>query len=356
MRIAVLWTGLSGYLNACLKELAARENVEIFVAHRAPVQEAPFDEGQFSWIQNRLMWRTASELEVLEERLRAFRPNLLMFAGWAVPAYRKAAKAQQGKCLRIMTMDNCWLAMPKQKLATWVAPYYIHPLADMAWVPGERQAIFARKLGFSQRSILRGLYCCDQKSIEENFIARVAEGRSVPRAFLFVGRFVQEKGIDTLVKAYDIYRDNSADPWPLICCGTGPLQHLLANKPGIQVEGFLQPEQLRSRFGSSGCLVLPSDFEPWAVVVHEAASAGLLILASENVGSTVHLVQAGYNGYIFGGKDVEGLAALMMQVDAMPDKRLDAMSHASNLLSKQYSPSRWADTLLEKATQAPLER
>ncbi len=352
MRIGVLWTGLSGYLNACLKELAGREGVELFVSHRAPVSEAPFDESQFGWMRNRLMWRKDSELDALHARLEEFQPDVLMFAGWAVSAYRSASKAVAGKALRIMTMDNCWLATPKQRLATWIAPSYIRPLADAVWVPGERQAVFARKLGFDQRQILRGLYCCDQRNIETVHTARIAEGRPVPRSFLFVGRFVEDKGIDTLVKAYEAYRASTSAPWPLVCCGAGSLRSLLENKPGIQIEGFLQPAELQSRFGAAGCLVLPSDFEPWAVVVHEAASAGLLILASENVGAVVHLVQDNYNGYIFGGKDVRGLASLMARVSASTDKRLDEMSRASHSLSLQFSPDRWADTLLYVAGQS----
>ena len=166
-----------------------------------------------------------------------------------------------------------------------------------------------------------------------------------------MGRFVQDKGLDTLVKAYEMYRAHSSNPWPLICCGAGPLRPLLENKPGIQIEGFLQPEQLRSRFGQAGCFVLPSDFEPWAVVVHEAASAGLVILASENVGSAVHLVQDNYNGYIFGSKDAPGLAGLLERVSVMTDKRLDEISRASHTLSLQFSPRHWAETLLDIAGQ-----
>ncbi len=59
MRIAILWTGLSGYLNACMKELASRDGVELFVSHQAPVQQAPFDETQFAWIRNRLVMKIA---------------------------------------------------------------------------------------------------------------------------------------------------------------------------------------------------------------------------------------------------------------------------------------------------------
>ena len=169
----------------------------------------------------------------------------------------------------------------------------------------------------------------------------------MPHSFLFVGEFVPEKGVDQLVKAYQSYREKSVDPWPLVCCGAGPLSSLLEGRPGIRVEGFVQPDRLRDILASAGCLVLPSNIDHWGVVVHEAASAGLLILASENVGAAVHLVQDNYNGYLFDSRDVKRLAALMSHVSNLSEARLDAMSRASHLLSKQYSPARWADTLLQ---------
>jgi glycosyltransferase involved in cell wall biosynthesis len=336
-------------MNACLRELASRESVELLVAHQAPGNDAPFNEGLFRWIENRLMWRSSSDLASLGERLRGFAPDVLVFAGWAVPAYRRAARSAAGKSFRIMAMDNCWHATPRQRLGTWIAWCYLRPMADAVWLPGERQVDFAKKMGFGKHPILRGLYSCDQPYFEMIHQLRVSEHRPVPRSFIFVGRFVSDKGIATLARAYEAYRAISPDPWPLFCCGAGPLVSLLENRPGIHIEGFLQPERLRAKFGTAGCLVLPSDFEPWAVVVHEATSAGLLVLASENVGAAVHLVQDSYNGHIFGEADVKGLASLMARVSALSDARLDAMSQSSHVLSTQFSPHRWADTLLDAA-------
>ena len=347
MRIAILWCGLSGYLNACMKELASREGVELFVSHQAPVQQAPYDDRQFAWIRNRLVWHSKAEFAPLALRLRTFKPEILVLCGWHVPAYRRMAKEFAKQCWRVLAMDNCWKATPKQRLGTLISPWYVRPLADAVWLPGERQAAFGRRLGFEQRAILRGLYSCDQPAMETVHLSRLAEGRAVPKSFLFLGRFISEKGVDQLVQAYQSYRERSIEPWSLVCCGVGPLSSHLEGRPGIRVEGFVQPDRLREILASSGCLVLPSTFEPWAVVVHEAASAGLLILASEKVGAAVHLVQDKYNGYIFDSRDVKGLAALMSHVSNLSDARLDAMSRASHLLSMQFTPARWADTLLE---------
>jgi glycosyltransferase involved in cell wall biosynthesis len=347
MRIAILWTGLSGYLNSCLKELAGREGVEMFVSHQAPVKEAPFNDNIYAWISNRLEWRSSADLVSLKARLRTFDPEILVFSSWHLPAYRQMAKEVAKSCRRVMVIDNCWTATLKQRMGKLISPWYIRPLADMIWVPGERQAVFARKLGFKQRAILWGLLSCDQPAIETVHMSRLAEGRALPHSFLFVGRFISEKGVNQLIEAYQSYRERSIDPWPLVCCGAGPLRCRLEGRPGIRVEGFVQPDRLREVLASSGCLILPSTFEPWAVVVHEATSAGLLILTSKDVGASAHLVQDNYNGYIFDGWDVNELVALMSHVSEMSEARLDAMSRASHLLSKQFTPVRWADTLLE---------
>lgn len=344
----MLWTALSGYLNACLKELAGREGVELFVSHNASDTNAPYDQEQFSWITQRYEWQRSPELEPLRHQLEKFHPDILVIAGWHIPVYRKLARHFRQRSWRVMVMDNAWQGTMRQRIGSIISSFYVKPLADAVWLPGERQSVFARRLSFRTNEILRGLYACDQPKFEAVYRKRIAEGCPVPHAFLFVGRFVPAKGLRTLVEAYARYRAGNAAPWPLICCGAGPLQSLLEGQPGIEVAGFIQPERMASVFASAGCLVLPSEFEPWALVVHEATSAGLLVLASEKVGAAVHLVQPGYNGFVFAGNDAKTLAEQMQRVSAKDNGNLDEMSEASHTLSLQYSPRRWADTLLEE--------
>ncbi len=347
MRIAFLWTGLSGYMNACLKELSGRDGVELFVSHELPSEEAPYEEAQFAWIANRLAWRSQKDLGELGPKLREFAPEIMVIPSWHVPTYRRVAREFAKRCWRVMVMDNPWRGSLKQRLGTLISPLYVKPIADMVWLPGERQAIFARRLGFSQNAILRGSFTCDHPAFAAVHNARIAQVQPLPRSFLFVGRMVLSKSIDMLVEAYQSYRQQNSDPWPLICCGSGPLRSHLENQEGIRVDGFVQPERMPDVMRSAGCLILPSRFEPWALVVHETAAAGRLILASENVGAVTHLVQPGYNGFIFNNKDVVGLANLLSRVSAMTDAQLDRMSQGSYLLSLQFSPKQWADTLLQ---------
>lgn len=347
MRIAILWTGLSGYLNACLRELASRPDVQLFVSNQAVTCDAPFAEYQFDWMGDRMVWKDSSDLHELPAKLSEFSPQILVFSGWHVKAYRQAARALRGKAWRVMTMDNCWLGTLKQRLAVAVAPWFPRPLADAVWLSGERQATFARKLRFQQREILMGMYSCDSDTFHQVHEARMAQGGKLKEKFLFLGRLIPEKGIEVLAKAYAIYRSRVSAPWPLACCGAGPLRSVLDGLPGIELNGFVQPQDLPSMMASAGCLILPSQFEPWAVVIHEAAAAGLPVLASNRVGAAIHLVQPGFNGYLFDSWDSEGLATLMQWMTGMSEQRRQEMSQGSFYLSLQYSPRRWADTLLD---------
>ncbi len=347
MRIAILWTALSGYLNACLRELAGRPDVQLMVSHQVTGNDAPFAESHFNWIENRLVWKNPEDLSDLIRMLDAFHPDIVVFSGWHIPAYRRAARSFRGKAWRVMTMDNCWLGTLKQRMAVVAAPIFPRPLADAVWLCGERQAVFARKLGFEQSAILTGVYSCDNGAFNTVREERHAQGRKLDKNFLFIGRLVPVKGIKVLAEAYSAYRSRVPSPWPLICCGTGPMQNLMEGRPGVVLKGFVQPSQLPAVMASAGCLVLPSEFEPWAVVVHEATAAGIPVLASNRVGSAIHLVQPGLNGYLFDCHDARGLARLMQRMTEISEHQREQMSEGSYLLSHQYSPARWADTLLE---------
>jgi glycosyltransferase involved in cell wall biosynthesis len=97
----------------------------------------------------------------------------------------------------------------------------------------------------------------------------------------------------------------------------------------------------------ASCLVLPSEFDPFPLVILEATTAGLVILASEEVGNVPHLVQNKYNGFTFPADDAEELSRMMEEVSQSSDEKLNRMAEASSLLARQFTPQRWADTLLD---------
>jgi glycosyltransferase involved in cell wall biosynthesis len=61
-------------------------------------------------------------------------------------------------------------------------------------------------------------------------------------------------------------------------------------------------------------LVLPSDLEPWGVVIQEAMAAGLVIVASHLVGAAHEMVQDKLSGRIFLAGNLEQLTHAILDV------------------------------------------
>jgi len=96
----------------------------------------------------------------------------------------------------------------------------------------------------------------------------------------------------------------------------------------------------------SGAFILPSRFEPWGVVVQEATAAGLPLICSNKVGASVHLLQDYFNGFSFMSGNSNQLMERMTAVSCMEREEIRRMRLNSSELSKQFSPARWAKTLV----------
>jgi glycosyltransferase involved in cell wall biosynthesis len=92
--------------------------------------------------------------------------------------------------------------------------------------------------------------------------------------------------------------------------------------------------ELVSAFRAADVLVLPSDQENWAVVVQEAMSAGLVVVASNVVGAAHELVADGVNGRIFLRGDCESLRQSIEDV-TRPNRLSDLKSNVTTAI-RQY--------------------
>lgn len=356
MRIAVLWTRLSGYMNACLRVLAEIPGTDLFVSYQAPSDQSPFTEALFSWIPSRYRYESEPDKAVLLERLRQFHPDVLLVSSWHIPAYRFMLRRFSAGPVRVLCMDNPWLGTAKQWLGVFMARWYLHPLYDAVFLPGERQAVFARKLGFCGGRIWRGLYSCDHPSFATVYRQHRHDRGGARKAFIYVGRLSKEKGIDALVDGYQLYRKETEKPWPLIILGEGPLHPILEGIPGIVSKGFVQPNHLPEALIEAECLVLPSRFEPWGVVIHEAAAAGLAIICTAACGASVHLVQDGWNGFVVETANPRDFATALARFSRLNDEHRHTIRENSFTLSALYTPERWATIVFERAAQILAEK
>lgn len=350
-RVAVLWTSLSGYLNACLRALVENHGVELHVTRiqRPGRPKHPYDEQMFAWLP-RLETLPSSEVEfapAILEQLARFQPDAVLVSGWSSPAYRKVARDLRAQSHYVIgTADNPWHGSPRQRVGVLASRWYVQPLFDALWVPGERGASFARRLGFTGERLLYGLYSADRPRFAPVAAQRhLLDNAAWPHRFLFAGRLAPEKGIADLVTAYSTYRLSVAAPWELLVAGTGGLEHMVSGVEGITPVGFVQPEDYPALLAQAGIFVLPSHYDPWPLVIHEMTSAGLPILCSRQCGSSVELVQDGLNGHTFEAGDVDGLTRLLTYM-ASGEVDLACMSRHSVSLAGRYSPEQWAAYLV----------
>ena len=66
-----------------------------------------------------------------------------------------------GKALRVVFTSNFWHGTWRQVAGFALHRFYVDPLFDAAWVPGERSEAFARRIGFEGRDIIRGANSAD---------------------------------------------------------------------------------------------------------------------------------------------------------------------------------------------------
>jgi glycosyltransferase involved in cell wall biosynthesis len=345
VRIAVLSKQLSGHSRACYAGLRD-QGAEVFLVCRSPTPDAPFADTQLDLGIRTVQWSRRPDERALRKELDRFRPDAVLVVSWDVGPYRRAARAMQGRTLRVLCMDNAWLGTAKQWGGRLISPLVIRPAYDVAFLPGERQAAFARHLGYPDDRILWGYYSCDHPVFAA--VGHAARPEP-PQAFVYVGRLVAEKGVDVLAEAYRLYRESAPDPWPLLVCGTGPLAGAFAGIPGVELLGFVQPDGLPEVFARSGCLVLPSRFEPWGVVIHEATAAGMTVVCTSACGASTRLVLDGYNGAVVPPDDPMALADGLSRMSA-PHADRGAMSRRSAALASQFTPQRWAAYLIERTT------
>lgn len=345
LRVGALLGPYSSYSDALFKALSEECNAEIRIVYRSASPSAPFDDSSFSSLVGAKPWQEKIPEREVAAMLEDFEPDALVVTSWNYGAYVRIARRWRNRAVRIMMMDNQWLATLKQRAGTVISPFYVRPSFDIAFLPNDRQRTFARRLGFKDEQIWNDLLCGDQPTFEA-----AAQGRrsTNQKSFLYVGRLVPVKGVDVLVAAYKAYRRQVEDPWPLRTAGTGPLETMLADVEGVEPLGFQQPSCMPQVFAEAGCFVLPSTFEPWGVVVHEAAASALPIICTVACGASLDLVRHGYNGLLIPAGNTRALTDALVTMTMMGDDRRTGMSCASASLSRQLTPARWAQQFDER--------
>jgi glycosyltransferase involved in cell wall biosynthesis len=341
LKVLFLYTELAAYVLKCCEELSRHAEVHIV---KWPVnQEAPFNFKEFPGLN--LYDRndyTGTELRKLAHEIS---PDVIVCSGWIDKDYVRVCHSFRRSRPVVLALDTHWRGGLKQQIAAVAGKILLKKVFTHAWVPGEMQAEYARKLGFKGDRISFGFYCSDTDFFNDVCSQRQASFSNVKPRLIYAGRYYDFKGIEEMWEAFIQLKNELTNDWELWCIGTGsvkPREHA-----SIKHFGFVQPENMPGYMSTCAAFILPSRYEPWGVVVHEFAAAGFPLLLSDQVGAATAFLTDGKNGYRFKAGNVDAIKAAMKKIMQIPVKDLFLMGAESHRLAQKITPELWVSTLIE---------
>lgn len=343
----VLYTELAPYVLACLQALVTEHGAEVHIVRWPVNDEAPF---QLRFEGMRAYERRDLDDAALMQLATDLAPDLVLCSGWIDKSYLKVCRALRAQgAVTVMCSDTAWQGKPRQWVAALGGRFLFGRIFSHAWVTGERQYAYARKLGFAPRNIRTGFYAADTDRFLPLGEQLLAERTTAwPHRFLCVARYIAVKNHALLCEAFaELCDRGEAGDWELWCTGTGELQATVANSTAgrharIKHLGFVQADDMPDIVRQCGVFILPSAYEPWGVVVHEHACAGFPLALSTEVRAAERFLRDGENGVSFPANDKDALLRAMRSIIASRDEHLAAMGRRSQALGAEWGPSSWA--------------
>lgn len=145
----------------------------------------------------------------------------------------------------------------------------------------------------------------------------------------FLGRIVEEKGLQYLVRAFQALGDPAArlligGDFADVAGGSvvAEVRRIVDGDPRIRLLGFLSDEGIADLYASLDVFALPSvnAFEAFGIVQVEAMMAGVPALASDLPGVRTPVQETGF-GVVVPPRDVDGITAGLRQLAADPPDR-----------------------------------
>jgi glycosyltransferase involved in cell wall biosynthesis len=373
LRIAVIVNMVAPYTKPLFECLARRDDCRLLVMSETPMERdrrwAPeidlsFDHALLdSWTLDlsRLAvgsgFRTRSDTYLYVPKrplspLAAFAPDVVVAAGggiWSSPANVAALAARRRHGWGFVpwwgSFSRPHPTLPRRLAQPWVRAFM---RASDAWlVYGSLQARNVVELGADPDRVV---FAPITALVPE---ARARDGRPVDQAtrYLFVGRLMEQKGLDVLLDAF-----GRLEGGELRIAGDGPLRPMIeaaaASDPRIRLIGHVTGEALAAAYQEADVLVLPSLYEPWGLVVHEALAYGLPVIATDQVGAAADLIERDVNGYVIAAGSAEELREAMTVIASWTPERHEKGSRRSAELLGSFSVERAAEGFVHGCTLA----
>lgn len=151
---------------------------------------------------------------------------------------------------------------------------------------------------------------------------------------LYFGRYSEEKGLETLVKAVKGLPEIN-----FIFAGSGPSEHVLENVPNLKNVGFQTGEALEMLIREARFSIIPSEcYENCPFSVLESQMYGTPVLGA-NIGGIPELINEGKTGELFESGNEEELRGKIQQLWQdweKLEKYSENCNHAKHMFVEEY--------------------
>ena len=214
-----------------------------------------------------------------------------------------------------------------------------YELADYILLPSGFVEDSFLKYGFSRKKLLKIPYGFNQLNISS---FNTIDTKVISNEFiiLYVGSISVRKGLRYLIQAFEQLRH----PQKRLTI-VGPLStpsgiEDLKMPDGVIFTGELKGEELESCYRNANVFCLPSVEEGLALVLGEALSFGIPIIATENTGAN-DIIENGEEGYIVPPRDSKAIAE---KLQILADDNAEYGKMKEKALNKSLNLNGWSET------------
>ena len=271
--------------------IAEREKIYVvFTGDTAGDRNKDFFSGEmnfeyFAYKRSGALYRILTTLRLL----LSLRWRECVVGGWdSVPMWMFALLSASKK--NSVVVESSYFESQTKGLKGLIKKIFIRNIRKKAYVSGAGQKRLVEDLNFKGEIVVTkgvGVF---------NYVEQPPfEPRSAVRRFLYVGRLTEVKNLPFLINAFKNRLDLT-----LNIVGFGELEEYLKSIAGDNVNfiGAVDNKKLPQVYQENDVFVLPSEIEPWGLVVEEALNNGTPVLVSDRVGCGPEIVNES-NGLVF---------------------------------------------------------
>ena len=319
------------YQAPLLKLIASDPEIELFVIFESDyTSNNYFDEGfnrKIEWdvnLKDGYSFCLAENKKVIFAKIRDC--DALWVHGWDSRFRRNLLKSAKQKNIPVlMRGENTLLAMPDGwGLKGFLKRKYLKMIfenCDAFLCIGKENKEFYRQHGVAEEKLFSMPYTVDNDFFRSHALLASKNKQSFRDSLglasghpivLFVGKLTARKNPNILFDAFlELDHGKLKNPY-LLYVGDGIMRAELENTGGelrdrIRFLGFKNQTELPAYYDLADVFVLPSEREPWGLVVNEAMNCSTAVIATQECGVSADLIDSSC-GYVVPSGDKDALS------------------------------------------------